>query len=226
MVKRVFCALCVFAVLLSFSFRVSAESNVYSKNASAGKKVAITFDDGPHPIYTKRILDILEKYGARATFFVIGRNIENYPEAFEELAKSDNEIGNHTYNHKRLGGLGRTRLESEIIMTERLIESYSNRHSSVLRPPEGDFGELLNEISLEEGYDIVLWSIDTLDWAHTPAQKMADTVLGSVGDGDIILMHDYTSHGAHTCEALEIIIPRLIEMGYELVTVSELICEE
>ena len=224
--KRVLCFLTLWLLAISLVFHANAYSNVYKSNEKAGKKIALTFDDGPHPIITGRILDILEKYGAKATFFVVGQNVDNYPVAFERLVKSECEIGNHTYTHKNIGSMSESELLSELERTERAIESVSNRHPLLLRPPEGHFGEIVKHVSLVRGYDIILWSIDTLDWAHTSADKMAQKVISNVSDGDIILMHDYTSGGAHTCEALEIMIPKLIEMGYEFVTVSELICEE
>ena len=224
--KRLLCLLVALVLILSFSVPAGAYSNVYKSNRSAGKRVALTFDDGPHPIFTGRILDILERYNAKATFFVVGQNVENYPRAFERLAGSDCEIGNHTYTHKNIGNMSEDELLVELERTEKAIESISRRHTLLLRPPEGHFGDVVQRVSVVRGYDIILWSIDTLDWAHTSADDMAKKVISSVSDGDIILMHDYTSGGAHTCEALEIIIPRLIKMGYELVTVSELICEE
>ena len=224
--KRLFTLCLIITLLFAFCIPTSAESAVYQRNDKAGKKVALTFDDGPHPIYTGRILDILEKYGVRATFFVIGRNIENYPEAFEAIAKSENEIGNHTYSHRNIGGMSDAQIRSEIALTDESIASHSSRRASVLRPPEGSFGKNLPRVSEEAGYDIVLWSIDTLDWAHTPAEKIVSSVLSRLGEGDIILMHDYTSGNSHTCEALELMIPRMLELGYEFVTVSELICEE
>lgn len=225
--KRIISVFVVAACVMAFGvFPTSAVSNVYKKNEGAGKRIALTFDDGPHPIYTGKILDILEKYNARATFFVVGQNVENYEEAFERLARSDCEIGNHTYSHRNVGNMSEEALLAEIEATERAIESRCDRHTFLLRPPEGSFGDVVRRVSLVRGYDIVLWSIDTLDWAHTSADKMVEKVISSVSCGDIILMHDYTSGRAHTVEALEMIIPRLIEMGYELVTVSELICEE
>lgn len=224
--KRLLCIIAVLLLVLRLSTPINAYSNVYKSNERAGKKIALTFDDGPHPIITGRILDILERYSVPATFFVVGQNVENYPKAFERLANSGCEIGNHTFSHRNVGNMSESELLSEIERTERAIEGVSHRHTLLLRPPEGHFGDVVRRVSVVRGYDIVLWSIDTLDWAHTSADTMAQKVLSSVSCGDIILMHDYTSGGAHTCEALEIMIPRLIEMGYEFVTVSELICEE
>ena len=224
--KRVFSVLSVLLLIFAFTVPINAYSNVYKSNEKAGKRIALTFDDGPHPIITGRILDILEKYGVRATFFVVGQNVENYPSAFERLAKSDCEIGNHTYSHKNVGKMSETELIGELERTEKAVERFGKRHTALLRPPEGSFGDAVRHVSLSRGYDIVLWSIDTLDWAHTSADVMAKKVISKASMGDIILMHDYTSGRAHTCEALEIIIPRLLEMGYEFVTVSELICVE
>ena len=224
--KRLFTFVITVSLLCAICFPAQAYSNVYQSKKDAGKRVALTFDDGPHPIYTHRILNILDRYGVKATFFVVGCNVENYPEAFREIANSKNEIGNHTYSHRNIGDMSEAQIRSEVKLTEEAIASHSVRHASVLRPPEGHFGNNLKKVSEDEGYDIVLWSIDTLDWAHTPADKIATKVLLSLSDGDIILMHDYTSGRAHTCEALELMIPKMLEMGYEFVTVSELICEE
>ncbi len=224
--RRVACAFAVLLFVIRFSLPISAYSNVYKSNERAGKRIALTFDDGPHPIITERILDILQRYGVRATFFVVGQNVENYPAAFQRLASSECEIGNHTYSHRNVGNMSEKELISELERTESAIRSISQRHTLLLRPPEGSFGDIVRRVSVLKGYDIVLWSIDTLDWAHTSADIMAEKVLSSVSMGDIILMHDYTSGGAHTCEALEIMIPELLRRGYEFVTVSELICEE
>ena len=101
--KRALLLLIALILALSFSVHANAHSNVYKGNAKAGKKVALTFDDGPHPIITGRILDILEKYDAKATFFVVGQNVENYPAAFERVVKSGCEIGNHTFTHRNIG---------------------------------------------------------------------------------------------------------------------------
>ena len=224
--KRILSVFAAFIFALSFAIPTNAYSNVYKSNENAQKKIALTFDDGPHPIITGRILDILEKYGIKATFFVIGQNVEYYPIAFDRIVKSGCEIGNHTYSHRNVGNMSEEELLSELEKTERAIESRCDRHTFLLRPPEGSFGDTVRRVSASRGYDIILWSIDTLDWAHTSADVMANKVMSSLSGGDIVLMHDYTSGGSHTCDALEILIPKLIDMGYEFVTVSELICEE
>lgn len=220
----------IFLILCLIAFAATktdaTASNVFLKNRSAGKKIALTFDDGPHPIYTKRILEVLKEYGVSATFFVIGCNVENYPDAFQLLLDSGCEIGNHTYSHKDIGKMNEKDILYQLEKTEEAVSKFTDKKLSLCRPPEGSCGKALEAVSLEKGYDIILWSIDTLDWAHTPANRIANKIFNSTCGGDIVLMHDYVSGGCQAPDALRIIIPKLLEEGYEFVTVSELIGEE
>lgn len=184
--------------------------------------IALTFDDGPHPRYTPQILEILEEYGITATFFVIGINAVNYPTAMQKLIDSDCEIGNHTYNHHRLDK-GKEKCIAEIQKCEEQIIGHINSDSKLLRPPQGKLNAETISAANDLDYNIILWSIDTLDWDHNSPQNIAKLVSSSVKGGDIILMHDYISGGSPTCEALRIIIPDLLSKGYEFVTISELI---
>ena len=201
-------------------------TNVFRANRSAAGKVALTFDDGPHPRYTHAILEVLREYGVTATFFVIGVNVENYPDSFCEIIESGCEIGNHTYSHKNVTSMSKADIERELSMTEAEIMKYTDKKPTLFRPPQGAYDARVEEITKVKGYDIILWSIDTLDWAHTPPDKISASVVSSLDRGDIILMHDYTSRGNSAIEALKRIIPQLLERGYEFVTVSELIDEE
>lgn len=198
---------------------------VYCKSTETVKKVALTFDDGPHPRYTEKILDILSEYGVKATFFIIGKNAENYPEAMKKIAETDCEIGNHTYSHARLDRLNRKDAENEIKKCEDIIYSVTGKRPSVLRPPHGFVSENFSDIASSMQYNVVLWSIDTLDWSLTPSDTIYTNVMKDLKGGDIILMHDYVSGGNTTCDALRKIIPRLLSEGYEFVTISELISE-
>ncbi len=215
--------LCLAATFLSVVRVNGTTENVFYKNREAKGKVALTFDDGPHPRLTPEILDILEEYGIVATFFVVGRNVENYPEAFERLLASECEIGNHTYSHKNLGKMCEDDILREIGGTETAVYNLSERRLSVLRPPQGLYGENLARVCMSRGYDVILWSIDTRDWAHNSPQKIVETVLSELDDGDIILMHDYVSGASPTCEALRMLIPEILSRGYEFVCVSDLI---
>ncbi|MBE6597036.1 MAG: hypothetical protein E7641_05135 [Ruminococcaceae bacterium] len=222
--KRIGALLLCFLTVFFFVIRVNATTeNVFYKNRDAKGKVALTFDDGPHPRLTPAILDILEEYGIVATFFVVGRNVENYPEAFERLLASECEIGNHTYSHKNLGNLCEEDIIMEISGTENAVSNLSERKLSVLRPPQGMFGDNLARVCMSKGYNVILWSIDTRDWAHNPSEKIVENVLRELDDGDIILMHDYVAGASPTCEALRILIPEILSRGYEFVCVSDLI---
>lgn len=223
--KKIFLVLIAVFCLLIYSVLPSyAESgNVFLKNSSAQKKVSLTFDDGPHPRYTSQILEVLEEYGIVATFFVIGVNVQNYPEAFEALLASDCEIGNHTFTHKDISKMSESEILSEIERTEAEVAKLCDKPLRLLRPPEGSCGIALRTAATKKGYDVILWSVDTLDWAHTPARDITKKVLSKVTDGDIILMHDYVSGGCQAPAALRVIIPELLSRGYEFVTVSELI---
>ena len=216
-------------VLLLFPSAVSVSAvsgNVFLRNRTAGRRVALTFDDGPHPIYTPQILKILDEFDVTATFFVVGQNVDNYGAAFKAILDSGCEIGNHTYTHKNVSQMSESEIRREIEATEEAVARVCDRRLCLLRPPEGSLGAPLERVSVEKGYDVILWSIDTLDWAHTPPEKISSFVVSMLDRGDIILMHDYTSHGNSACVALRRIIPKLLELGYEFVRVSELIGEK
>lgn len=196
---------------------------VYSKNREKIGQVALTFDDGPHPKYTQDILDILEEYHITATFFVIGVNATLYPDALSAISESGCEIGNHTFTHENLRSSCCDDIKKELSQCEAAINERINVETKIFRPPQGAYTKALEDTAESMGYDIILWSIDTEDWAHTPADKIAQNVLNSLNNGDIILMHDYISGKNTTCEALRILIPEILKRGYEFVTVSELI---
>lgn len=197
--------------------------HVYCRNSANTRKIALTFDDGPHPRYTEEILNILEEYNIRATFFIIGVNAENYPENLKRILDSGCEIGNHTYSHARINKMNRVEIQQEIKQCEQTIFRLTGYRPSLFRPPEGVMSDTLSDVIKEMQYNIVLWSIDTLDWAMNPSSRICQTVTDQLKGGDIILMHDYVSGGNTTCQALKKMIPLLLAKGYEFVTVSELI---
>ena len=227
MKRAILVFLVIVLMVVSSSIPATANvGNVFLRNRTAGRKVALTFDDGPHPIYTPRILEILDEFGVTATFFVVGQNVDNYPDAFKAILDSGCEIGNHTYSHRNIGRMSESEICREIEATEAAVAKMCDRKLTLLRPPEGSLGAPLERVSVDKGYDVILWSIDTLDWAHTPSERIVLKVTDSLCGGDIILMHDYVSGKNTTCDALRKMIPELKKMGYEFVTVSELICQE
>lgn len=179
------------------------------------KAVALTFDDGPSK-HTSRILDCLEANGAKATFFVVGTNVLRFGDTLRRAHSLGMEIGNHTVNHPDLKKLSEAEIKSEINTTADYVQAAIGVRPTLVRPPYGNYTDTtLSIVKLP----FILWSIDTLDWKTRDAQSTIDSVLSSVKDGDIILMHDLYEP---TATAAETIIPELINRGFELVTVSEL----
>ncbi len=191
--------------------------------AGCGEKaVALTFDDGPHPHITDKILAVLEKYGVKATFFEIGRNVRLYPEVTSRVIAAGHEVGNHTDSHAFLRGFSTEHVENEIMSADDAISDVCEYETHFLRPPGGIYDSAVVEASSDEEKVIALWTIDTLDWNHRSCKGITDEVLTHVKGGDIILMHDYVSGESHTVEALEIIIPELLSRGYTFVTLSDM----
>ncbi len=196
----------------------TAFSHVVSNRDVDPKKpmVALTYDDGPHPVNTHRILDALEKHGARATFFVVGSRITSYKDCIERQAKLGCEIANHSFSHATLSVSKDKTVLEEIKKTDNLIEKYSGQTPVLCRAPGGSVGKAASLLDRP----FIHWSVDTLDWQSRSASKVVSHIKRTVRDGSIILMHDL--YGS-TAEASEIIIPWLISEGYQLVTVSELL---
>lgn len=184
---------------------------------SSVKMVAVTYDDGPSDSVTNGILDILEQYGAKATFFVLGQNIDYGSEAMARASKLGCEIGTHTYSHIDLPTSSESTIREEIELTDSLVKKYTGKTTTIARAPGGALDDASAQIV---GKAFFNWSVDTRDWESRDAASVIEIAQNSVTDGSIILMHDiYDS----TLEASEYIIPWLINEGYQLVTVSELI---
>jgi peptidoglycan/xylan/chitin deacetylase (PgdA/CDA1 family) len=186
-------------------------------------EIALSFDDGPHPRLTPVILDILAEYGVKATFFMVGENVGYYPAAARAVAEAGHEIGNHTFSHRRFGRMSEDDLLHEIHACEEAISSVTKAPVRWIRPPEGQLSEVMGEVLGDSDYRIILWDVDTRDWAHTPPAEITRHILDTVQAGDIILMHDFIGHDSPTPEALRRVIPALLERGYRFVTVGELV---
>ncbi len=177
--------------------------------------VALTFDDGPHPTHTHTILDVLEKYDARATFFVVGNRIEAYSDCLERQNRLGCEIGNHSYSHASLSSSSDKIVREQISKTDKLIKKYSGQTCTIARAPGGSVGKALRLIDKP----FIQWSVDTRDWECLSSTKIVSHIKKTARDGSIILMHDL--YGS-TAKATQEIVPWLIKNGYQLVTVSEL----
>lgn len=191
-------------------------------NPGAGMKLALTFDDGPDPENTPKILDFLAEYNIPATFFVVGENAEIYPELIQRELAEGHEVGNHTFTHADLSKLNYRQQCDEVIFAENVLFEQNEHRTSLLRPPGGLYNRNTFRMAQRFDYTVILWSLDTRDWAHTPSDQIAEKVLTEVKDGDVILFHDYISGESPTLDALEKTVPELLSRGYEFVTVSEL----
>ena len=200
-----------------------AEIKVYRSVPTEKKQIALTFDDGPHPILTQRILKILDEYGIKATFFMVGENVLNYPEAAQAVIDAGHEVGNHTFSHPHIGNLSEKAIFDEIGKCEDALEELCEYRPHLLRTPQGALTPSLERCLLDDDYILVLWSLDTRDWENKSTASIVKTVLDGVQSGDIILMHDFIGHNSKTPEALEKILPVLLSEGYEFVTVSALL---
>lgn len=222
--RAVGCTLLLFSMLLRlFSVHSLAETTVYRSVATDSRQIALTFDDGPHPRQTPRILEILERYRVCATFFMIGQNVEYYPDTARAVLAAGHEVGNHTFSHLHLKNLTQRTLDAEVGKCEDALEELCEYRPHLFRPPEGALTPFVEHCSEKSDYSLILWSIDTRDWEGGTAEEIAQRVLSRVRPGDIILMHDYIGRQSATPEALEILLPALLSQGYEPVTVSRLL---
>ena len=234
--KAVETAGCILAVFIAFLFAAgglcyneekwsseglwevrSAGAPAASSGEGDAKKIALTYDDGPNPVYTKQLLEVLEQNGVKASFFLLGKNAEAYPSVVRELSKRGHLIGNHTYSHQNLCRIAPENAMEECRRTNRAIERICGEAPDFFRPPFGCAPE-----TLEKDGDMVkvLWDVDPRDWECRNPDTVVRRVMERAEEGDIILLHDSY---ASTVEATKRLIPLLKEAGYEFVTVDALL---
>ena len=187
----------------------------------AGKFIAITFDDGPHPQNTPRLLDILRARNIRATFYVIGRSVDLHPQIVRRAVAEGHEIGNHSYTHRLMSKLGDSEVRSEMARTADSVTRAAGVRMRTMRPPYG--GLLQNQRQLvhrEFGYPTILWSVDPLDWKRPGASVITSRILENTAPGGIVLAHDLH---AQTVDAKPSTLDGLLRRGFQFVTVSQLI---
>lgn len=186
------------------------------------KVVALTFDDGPHPEYTRQILDILERFDAKATFFVIGQHAENYPELILREFEAGHEVANHTYSHSQFKT--NRQLEQELTKTNEILYGITGIYPNLFRPVGGNYNERLINTAISKDFKVIMWSWhqDTEDWKQPGVKRIVNKVLKGTKPGDVILFHDAGGDRSQTVKALLEILPTLKNQGYKFVTVSEL----
>ncbi|WP_110932220.1 polysaccharide deacetylase family protein [Paenibacillus bouchesdurhonensis] len=189
------------------------------------KCIALTFDDGPDHRQTAQILDVLDQYNAKATFFVVGERVERYPEIVQMQLARGHEVGNHSYRHPLFRGMSKGNMQNELSKTQQAIFQATGYKSVLFRPPGGFYNEALINVSKQNDLKFILWSWhqDTKDWKAPGVDKIVKRVLTGTRSGDIVLMHDFVANSTQTIEALKQILPELKKQGYSFVTVSELL---
>ncbi len=190
------------------------EENEHNKDIG---KIALTFDDGPHPYYTEQLLDGLRERGVKATFFVTGENAQLHPDIIQRMDEEGHLIGNHTYSHIQLTDNNREKFREELIKTNEIIMGITGKEVIYVRPPYGTWDK---KFETELNMFPVLWSVDPLDWCSNNVSCIMNRVMGDVEDNDIILMHDcYES----TVTAALQVVDELMAEGYTFVTADEIL---
>lgn len=190
---------------------------VVAGNIQDSKKIAITFDDGPHPYYTEQLLDGLKERGVKATFFVVGKSVEENPELIIRMNEEGHLIGNHTYSHIQLTKGNGEDFKEELIRTNEVIEELTGQEVQYVRPPYGSWDKKFEK---ELNMFPVMWTIDPLDWCSDNVACIVQKVTAKAEENSIILMHDEYKN---TVTAALQVIDVLQKEGYEFVTVDELL---
>jgi len=189
-----------------------------------GLYIAMTFDDGPNPQLTPRLLDILKERGIRATFFVVGKNVAEYPDIVRRMSSEGHEVANHSWSHPALTRLGAESFRKQIENTNDAIAKVTGKRPVLMRPPYGATSSILNKrLGEEYGLKVILWSVDPLDWKYRNSNRVYNSIIQNTQPGAIILTHDIH---ATTVAAMPATFDSLLGKGYKFVTVSELIAME
>jgi peptidoglycan/xylan/chitin deacetylase (PgdA/CDA1 family) len=183
--------------------------------------IALTFDDGPGRL-TGKILDVTEKHGVNVTFCVVGRNIKGREASLKRAVENGGEVIGHSWNHQNLNEISADAIKKQLTETHEAIEAAVGKMPAIFRPPYGRANNKVRDAAKALGFAMITWSVDTRDWERITADEIAESIYKSVKDGSLVLCHEL--HEA-TVEAMDIVIPVLLEQGYRFVTVSELLTQ-
>ena len=187
-----------------------------------GGMIALTFDDGPDPQNTPHILEVLARYHAKATFFVVGEWVDKHPNYVYDAVQAGHEIASHSYTHRNVAGKSDDQFRQEIQRTEDSVFKAAGVRPNCFRPPYGRVNSRMLNILAAKEYTVVLWSLDSLDWKLGSAFQIASLVIRDAKPGDIVLMHDGGGPRPHTIKALDTILKQLSAKGFTFVTLDEL----
>ncbi|MDD4895091.1 MAG: polysaccharide deacetylase family protein [Candidatus Omnitrophica bacterium] len=218
-------AFCVF-----FDEAVIVRKNTIYRVSSTKKLVALTFDDGPSPIWTPKILDELNKAQVKATFFMLGEHVVKYPDVARRVVKEGHEIGNHTYDHHVLIYYTMEELENELNNADNAIKGVTGVTTRYFRPPKAWLTPDEKIKVSQMGYKVILWSLNSKDWVTFDDRYMVRYISRNIRPGDILLFHDsggaFSSEGGDRSETVSCIkglVEKLREKGYRFVTITQLL---
>ncbi len=187
-------------------------------NAAAAPQPApvvyLTFDDGPHPVYTPQILEVLAKHRARSTFFVVGSMVQNWPQTARQIVEAGHSIQLHSWRHANLTKFTREEFTADTTRSQAALEEVVNRRATCMRPPFGAVNSRLIEWAEEVNLKTVMWSNTGADWLDLTSEQIARRVVNGVQPGSVVLLHDGGGNRSRTVSALEIILEELTEAGY------------
>jgi peptidoglycan/xylan/chitin deacetylase (PgdA/CDA1 family) len=188
--------------------------------AISSPHLTLTFDDGPHGSLTPRLLDLLARRRVKCTFYVIGRNVEAYPEIARRIVAEGHEIANHTWTHPQLSRLSAERVAEELRRTHETVLEVTGVRMTNLRPPYGAFNDSVRRVAFDRhGYDTIMWSVDPLDWKYRNASRVTRELVKGAAPGAVLLCHDI--HPS-TVAAMPSTLDQLLGRGFQFVTVAEL----
>ena len=222
------------ALAVAALFIAAATPSFFSASAASAKKlpiysvqrddkcVSLTFDAAWGNEDTQLLIDILDRYGVKATFFIVGFWAEKYPESVKALADAGHEVMTHSDDHAHFAKLSAGQIEANLNASCDKIEAVTGVRPTLFRCPYGEYNDTVIQTAEDLGFSTIQWSVDSLDWKDLSAAEITRRVTGSVGDGDIVLFHNAAKH---TPEALPAIIEYLLQNGYRIVPVGELLLQ-
>jgi peptidoglycan-N-acetylglucosamine deacetylase len=222
----------LFAVFFAFFFdhAVLIRQNTFYRARVPEKAAALTFDDGPSPIWTPPILDALKNSGVKATFFMLGKHVEQYPDIARRVAREGHDIGIHSYHHNNFIFYDKHEVQEDINRTRQIIKDATGKSTTLFRPPKAWLSKREKKKIKEIGYTVVLWSLNSKDWVNFDDKYMIRYIVKNIHPGAIILFHDsggfFKAEDGNRIETVNTIsglIEKLRGRGYRFVTVSELL---
>ncbi len=211
------------SLIIIMTVHGSAESKapVYSGDRMI-RTIAITFDDGPHPILTPALLDVLDSLGVKASFFLVGKMVDRNPALVREIFARGHTVGNHSYEHRNSSALTGEEFSTDILKCCESIERNIPVKVRFFRPPGGNYTKSVLSLVEDAGLSTVLWDINSRDYTGVSAAKMSTRIISKSAPGSILLFHSGVSS---TIEALPVIVEALRENGFEFVTLDEMLSE-